>query len=85
LIRRCIEMMYTINYTPCLLGKATPVKAIGATVVPSERTVINFAVLEDAFLAACAVEEAGYHDVYVSDTDDPDGRYMFHRSMFNLT
>lgn len=73
-------MMYTVNYTPCLLGKATPVKTIGASVVPSERTTIKLAVLEDAFVAARAVKAAGCNDVYVSDTENPDGRYMVPRN-----
>ena len=72
-------MMYTINYVPVLIGIAIPVKAIEAVVLPAERTVIEFAVLEDAFEAARAVREAGYHDVYVSNTEDPDARYMIPR------
>ena len=71
--------MYTVNYTPIQFGVAFPVKAIGASIVPAEKTVIEFAVLEDAFDAARAVKEAGYHDVHVSNTDDPDARYLIPR------
>ena len=69
-------MMYTINYTCLLMGIRIPVKNIGALVEPAEKTVIKFAVLEDAFTAARAVRKAGCNDVFVSNTEDPEARYL---------
>lgn len=69
-------MMYTVNYSCVLMGIHIPVKNIGAIVEPSARIVIKFAVLEDAFTAARAVRKAGCNDVFVSNTEDPDARYL---------
>ena len=69
-------MMYTISYVFVQLGKATPVRKIGATVMPAERTVVKFARLDDAFDAARAVLSAGAQTAFVSDTEDPERRYM---------
>lgn len=73
-------MMYTISYVYVQLGKATPVKHIGATVELAERTVIKFAQLDDAFEAARAVLSAGAQTVFVSDTEDTNRRYMIPRN-----
>lgn len=69
-------MMYTVSYVYVQLGKAIPVKHIGATVAPAERTVIKFAQLDDAFEAARAVLSAGAQTAFVSDTEDTERRYM---------
>ncbi len=73
-------MMYTINYSYIQLGKPVPVKHVGATVELAKRTVIKFAKLEDAFVAAKAVETAGAQGVFVSNTEDPDARYLIPRN-----
>lgn len=69
-------MMYVVSYVPCQLGKATPVKAIGASVLPAEKTTIQFATLDDAYMAAVAVDKAGCINVNVSDTEGR--RYAVH-------
>lgn len=67
--------MFFISYTPKIRAPQF-VKNIGALVEESKRITINFAVLEDAFEAANAVKSAGCFNVYVSDQEDPDRRYM---------
>lgn len=65
-------MMYTLSYYPCQIGKATPANVIGATVEPAQKIEIQFAALDDAYMAAAAVDKAGVININVRDTD---GRY----------
>lgn len=74
-------MMYTVNYhIPAPLGVAIPAKEIQSKMYlcdrVNKRTVIRFATLEDAFIAAGAVSKIHGCTVYVSDTENPEGRYM---------
>lgn len=69
-------MMYIVSYVPRQLGKAIPVKAVGASVLPAEKIAIQFATLDDAYMAAEAVDKAGCINVNVCDTEGK--RYAVH-------
>lgn len=62
-------MMYTVSYYPCEIGKAIPVRVIGAEVETSRKMEIQFATLDDAYMAAVAVDKAGCINVNVRDTN----------------
>lgn len=68
-------MMYTVNYAYHEIGRVLPVKHIGAIEDVDERIVVKFARLEDAFEAARAIRSLNLA-VFVSNTEDPDGRYL---------
>ena len=67
--------MFTCNYT-AKLDVVESVNVVGSLVEESKRTVIQFATLEDACIAVCAVRASGCVDAFVSNTEDTNARYL---------